>query len=75
MTFCTPIEAIESIGRATDWGSSSWFASEVCSALPGNMVAEIEITLFDKQKRERVCLLGRLESSLSNSTSSQGHGK
>lgn len=39
-------EAIESIGRATDWGSSSWYAEDVCQIL-GNISAELNVTVFD----------------------------
>lgn len=52
MTFCAETEAIESVGRATDWGSSTWLASEVCSALPRHLMAEIEVTMFDIRKGE-----------------------
>ncbi|KAL7532874.1 hypothetical protein ACHAXR_004905 [Thalassiosira sp. AJA248-18] len=51
MTFCTELESVESVGRTTDWGSSIWLAEEVCSAL-GNLVAEGEITVFDKRSGE-----------------------
>jgi signal peptidase I len=51
MTFCTELEAVESVGRATDWGSSTWSAKEVCDAL-GNLVAEGEVTVFGTRKGE-----------------------
>jgi len=51
MTFCTEFEAVESVGRATDWGSSSWYANEICNALD-NLVAEGEVTVFDTRKGE-----------------------
>ncbi|KAL9179624.1 hypothetical protein ACHAXT_008914 [Thalassiosira profunda] len=51
MTFCTEVEAVESVGRATDWGSSIWGADDVCGAL-GNIFAEGEITLFEKRSGE-----------------------
>lgn len=51
MTFCTEMEAVESVGRATDWGSSSWSAKEVCEALD-NLVAEGEVTVFNVRKGE-----------------------
>jgi len=35
MTFCAEMEAVESVGRATDWGSSIWSAGDVCAALLG----------------------------------------
>jgi signal peptidase I len=51
MTFCTEIEAIESVGRATDWGSSTWFAKDVCEAL-GYIKAVGTITIFDRRTGE-----------------------
>ena len=40
-TFCTKIEAIESAGRASDWGSSTWFARDVVATfLQGDVRAE-----------------------------------
>ena len=51
MTFCTDVEAVESVGRATDWGSSSWKAKDVCGAL-GHLVAEGEIRIFEKRVGE-----------------------
>ena len=51
MTFCNELEAVESVGRTTDWGSSTWDAQEVCDAL-GNLVAEGEMTVFDTRQGE-----------------------
>ncbi len=51
MTFCTEIEAIESVGRATDWGSSTWFAKDVCEAL-GYIKAVGTVSIFDKRTGE-----------------------
>jgi len=51
MTFCAEMEAVESVGRATDWGSSSWSAKDVCDAL-GSIRAEGEMTVFDTRKGE-----------------------
>jgi len=51
MTFCTEAEAVESVGRTTDWGSSTWSANEVCEAL-GSLCAEGEVTVFDTRKGE-----------------------
>jgi signal peptidase I len=51
MTLCSEVESSESVGRAQDWGSSTWYADEVCSAL-GGLVAEGEITIFDKRQGE-----------------------
>lgn len=51
MTFCTEVEAVESVGRATDWGSSSWRAEDVWEAL-GHLRAEGEICVFDRRKGE-----------------------
>lgn len=45
MTFCTESEAIESVGRATDWGSSTWYAKDVCNAL-GHIKAVGEVNVF-----------------------------
>lgn len=50
MTFCTESEAIESIGRATDWGSSSWSANDLCSSL-SNIMAKGEITIFGPSRK------------------------
>eukprot|EP00957_Ditylum_brightwellii_P115865 8838194-Ditylum_brightwellii.AAC.1 len=33
MTFCGPGEDVESVGRANDWGASTWSAEEVASSL------------------------------------------
>mmetsp|Transcript_18279 Transcript_18279/g.38221 ORF Transcript_18279/g.38221 Transcript_18279/m.38221 type:complete len:637 (-) Transcript_18279:1405-3315(-) len=53
MTFCTEYESVESVGRTTDWGSSTWSAREVCNALGSkNLVAEGEITVFDRRSGE-----------------------
>lgn len=53
MTFCAELEAVESVGRATDWGSSTWSASEVVGAIRNNqLVAEGEITVFETRKGE-----------------------
>jgi len=51
MTFCAEMEAVESVGRVMDWGSSSWSAKEVCDAL-GSIRAEGEMTVFDTRKGE-----------------------
>ena len=51
MTFCTELEAIESVGRATDWGSSTWFANDICNAL-GHIAAVGEITIFGNRTGE-----------------------
>jgi len=52
MTFCTELEAVESVGRATDWGSSIWSAREVCAALGDDLRAEGEITVFGRRGGE-----------------------
>ncbi|CAJ1959646.1 unnamed protein product [Cylindrotheca closterium] len=49
MTFCHELEAVESVGRATDWGSSIWSAGEVCQGL-GRICARGNITVFDKRQ-------------------------
>ncbi|CAB9503519.1 Signal peptidase IB [Seminavis robusta] len=46
MTFCSELEDIESVGRAADWGSSTWYAQSVCDAL-GHIEANVEITLYN----------------------------
>mmetsp|Transcript_1383 Transcript_1383/g.2477 ORF Transcript_1383/g.2477 Transcript_1383/m.2477 type:complete len:599 (+) Transcript_1383:74-1870(+) len=51
MTLCTELEGSESVGRTQDWGSSTWQANEVCNAL-GGLVAEGEITIFEKRQSE-----------------------
>ena len=51
MTMCTETEAVEGVGRATDWGSSTWFAKSVCGAI-GNLKAEGEITVYESRKGE-----------------------
>jgi signal peptidase I len=51
MTLCVELESSESVGRAQDWGSSTWSANEVCNAL-GNLKAEGEITIFEKRRGE-----------------------
>lgn len=51
MTLCTELESSESVGRAQDWGSSTWSANEVCNSLSG-LVAEGEITIFEKRQSE-----------------------
>jgi signal peptidase I len=51
MTLCVELESSESVGRAQDWGSSTWSANEVCNAL-GNLKAEGEITIFEKRHGE-----------------------
>lgn len=51
MTFCTEFEALESVGRATDWGSTIWSSNDVCAAL-GNLVAEGEMTIFASRQGE-----------------------
>ncbi|KAL3933940.1 MAG: hypothetical protein SGBAC_010184 [Bacillariaceae sp.] len=51
MTFCHEMEAVESVGRASDWGSSIWSAGEVCEGL-GRIYAIGNITVFDKRQGE-----------------------
>mmetsp|Transcript_32879 Transcript_32879/g.38282 ORF Transcript_32879/g.38282 Transcript_32879/m.38282 type:complete len:594 (-) Transcript_32879:413-2194(-) len=51
MTFCAENEAIESVGRATDWGSSTWFANDVCNALD-HLEAYLEIGIFESRNDE-----------------------
>lgn len=51
MTLCTEMEGSESVGRTQDWGSSIWSANDVCNSL-GSLVAEGEITIFEKRQSE-----------------------
>lgn len=48
MTFCSEWEDIESVGRVSDWGSSTWYAQSVCDAL-GHLEAQGEITVYDSR--------------------------
>lgn len=53
MTFCSEREDLESVGRATDWGSSTWYAQEVCEALRnGQLQAQGEMTIYDGRTGE-----------------------
>lgn len=53
MTMCHEFEAVESVGRATDWGSSIWSAEQVCNAFRDEyLFAEGEITVFSKRSGE-----------------------
>eukprot|EP00956_Cyclotella_meneghiniana_P027809 scaffold63342_cov63-Cyclotella_meneghiniana.AAC.1 len=53
MTFCHQFEAVESVGRATDWGSSIWSAQQICMAFKDhNVFAEGEISIFAKRSGE-----------------------
>jgi signal peptidase I len=63
MTFCHETEAVESVGRATDWGSSIWDSAAVCQALlqqQGDnnhnnsppLQAEVEMTVFGARHGE-----------------------
>jgi signal peptidase I len=51
MTFCSDNEAVESVGRATDWGSSSWSSQDVCNGL-GNIMAQGSVTVFERRTGE-----------------------
>eukprot|EP00980_Cylindrotheca_fusiformis_P005505 scaffold1170_cov122-Cylindrotheca_fusiformis.AAC.13 len=51
MTFCTEMEAVESVGRASDWGSSIWNSQDVCRGL-GRLVAQGTITVFGQRSGE-----------------------
>ena len=51
MTFCSEHEDLGSVGRAADWGSSTWFAAHVCQAL-GYIVAEGEMTIYEARQGE-----------------------
>lgn len=53
MTFCSEWEDIESVGRAADWGSSTWYAQNVCEALiSGRLQAQGEMTVFAARSGE-----------------------
>eukprot|EP01082_Thalassiosira_pseudonana_P006567 g6162.t1 g6162 contig20:953371-955203(-) len=55
MTFSSEMEAVESVGRTTDWGSSIWSAQKVCDAYLQRDIdlrAHGEITLFAKRSGE-----------------------
>jgi hypothetical protein len=53
MTFCHEFEAVESVGRATDWGSGIWDANEVCKSFRhGYIFAEGEMSVFAKRSGE-----------------------
>jgi signal peptidase I len=53
MTFCHELEAVESVGRATDWGSSIWNANQVCKVFKEEYIfAEGEVCVFAKRSRE-----------------------
>ena len=53
MTFCSEWEDIESVGRAADWGASTWYAQNVCDALvSGRLQAQGEMTVFDARSGE-----------------------
>ena len=51
MTFCSPQEAVDSVGRTSDWGSSIWNSQQVCNCL-NNIHAEIEISVMDKRYQQ-----------------------
>lgn len=53
MTFCADNEDIESCGRVADWGSSSWYAEQVCDAVrSGCIEARGEIMVYDSRTGE-----------------------
>ena len=51
MTFSTEMEAVESSGRTTDWGSSIWNSQQICNSLE-DLYCKGEITVFDKRSGE-----------------------
>lgn len=57
MTFCHPAEAVESLGRVYDWGSSIWSAFDVCSSL-GNVYAKLNFTVHDT-RHDQTSLSGK----------------
>ena len=53
MTLCNELEAVESVGRATDWGSSIWSANQVCETFKSERIfAEGEISVYAKRSGE-----------------------
>jgi len=59
MTFCSEMEALESVGRASDWGSTIWDSRSVCNALSeSSLQAQIQISVFGSRKGENSLLLG-----------------
>jgi signal peptidase I len=44
MTFCTPSEALDSVGRTADWGSSTWRSLDPTKS---SWRAELKLTVFD----------------------------
>lgn len=57
MTFCHPGEAVESLGRVYDWGSSIWSSAEVCNSL-GNIYAKLQLTVHDT-RHDQTSLSGK----------------
>ena len=51
MTFCAPNEAVDSVGRTSDWGSSSWNSLQVCACL-SSIRAEGEIRVVASRRGE-----------------------
>mmetsp|Transcript_33282 Transcript_33282/g.50199 ORF Transcript_33282/g.50199 Transcript_33282/m.50199 type:complete len:572 (+) Transcript_33282:163-1878(+) len=75
MTFCTQNEAVDSVGRTMDWGSSIWNAQQVCDCLP-NIEAEGVITIFDSRTGcSSLSLKGALGDSLKAATYPSGRGR
>ncbi|VEU33837.1 unnamed protein product [Pseudo-nitzschia multistriata] len=53
MTFCSEPEALESCGRAADWGSSGWSSESVCKVLvEGNLEARGSIVVYGSRSGE-----------------------
>lgn len=49
MTFCSPAQAVDSLGRTADWGSSIWKAADVVNCIQNVdscLYAQIEMTVF-----------------------------
>ena len=51
MTFCTPNEAVDSVGRACDWGCSAWNSRQIYACL-SNLRAEVDISVFNSRQGE-----------------------
>ena len=59
MTFCSEPEALESCGRAADWGSSAWSSESVCRVLAsGCLEARGSVVVYDSRSGETSARLG-----------------
>jgi len=59
MTFCSEPEALESCGRAADWGSSAWSSKSVCRVLAsGCLEARGSVVVYGSRSGETSARLG-----------------